>query len=188
MISRIEIEKELTRLEVWIGRKLSGEFKPYWVDECSAWDYSGFLKAVQSFRNNEYFPSLRDFKAAYGRGANVTEHEQHPGCDWCDHGIIAYTKDGYEYEGRCSVCNIQIRKYSKMPLINPTRPHVELHPSHGASKKFCEQMREEGKDPHASRFTSVSEVNPFKGKPDPRQERVRQKSLSMDRRREEFPF
>ena len=66
MISRIEIEKELTRLEVWIGRKLSGEFKPHWVDECSAWDYSGFLKAVQSFRNNEYFPSLRDFKAAYG--------------------------------------------------------------------------------------------------------------------------
>jgi hypothetical protein len=193
MITENFIRAEIEALEVWIGRKLDTRFVPKWIEECETMDRSSFLKAAHSFRNSEYFPNFRDFKAAYSRAVGVeTNKHTHPGCDWCDGGFLSYVKEGYEYEGRCSICNIQNAKYSKMPLINPASPLITLHPSHKISKDFNEKMRADGKDPDDTVMVSTKKltnsVKPFRGQPDPVQEKIRQDSISRDYQRDEAPF
>ncbi|MBF83164.1 MAG: hypothetical protein CL489_01675 [Acidobacteria bacterium] len=188
MITENFIKSEIERLEAWIGRKLDGRFINQWLEECERMDKVGFLKAIQAFRQEDYFPPLRDFKSAYARAVGISEEEIIQGCDWCDNGVLVYLEGNHcEYLARCAICNMASHRYSKLPLVHPERPQYKLHPCHEAKKVFFAEMRARGEDPHRNDFTQyshVSKVNPFNAKPDPTNERERKKNLARDEARD----
>ena len=191
MVTEEAIKESVSDLEAWIGRKMDTRFMEKWLDTCQEFEYAPFVKAMDSFKGEDYFPNLRDLTTAYKRESRIVSQDtEQASCDWCDHGILIYFKQAggrdYEYEGKCGNCHPVGKRFDDLLLIYPSKPQVKLHPLHFEKKEFCEQQRAEGKDPDSTVFGKVD--SPYGGRPDPAKERARYASLKREEQREEIPF
>ena len=192
MVTEEAIKESVSDLEAWIGRKMDTRFMEKWLDTCQEFEYGPFVKAMDSFKGEDYFPNLRDLTTAYKRESRIVSQEvEQKSCDWCDEGILIYflEKGGreYEYEGKCGNCHPAGKRFENLLLIYPSKPSVKLHSMHYQKKEFCDDARANNRNPYAPVFQAVS--NPYAGERDDAKERARYASIKREEQREEeIPF
>jgi len=153
MIETIELEEKLDRLGAWIGKKLSPEFKPVYIDELTRLDEGPLDLAFESFKREKFFPSLSDVKTAYYRFSKNDKEVVTQDCDWCDGGTLGIIDEKYrfpyEYLARCGRCRPEHPRFKNLLTIDPENPRgYLLHERHRENYERCREMRGRGEDPH----------------------------------------